>query len=388
MPLRSLILAWLSILFLGSNSPVLAQTPTVIDFEQFTGPSVFTGVQPPLTVGVATFSGGQLLTNTSLLPADQTTVYGTAFFCSGCLPTITIDFAQPVSAFSVFLLNGQTFTVKYTVQDDRGATRTISLVANFHSSAGTVTLPSNGIRRVTITSNAGEWDFFVDNLSFVSSCSSNCVTPVTIRTNPTCDPSINANCTPNIVLADGSDSTDLTTTVQPARSVAVHLSTSFGAVADVQTDSRGMGISTYTSGTLTLGVTTTTVATISAAIGSQQFADLARVFDYRGFEFHQSQVSDVAFVDSTTLDTAGIQMFFDDNNSFLAEFILVGRIGGFMDTNHNGTLDPGELTYSATGSPVPLHARGVSAATIFARSAMGQGIIQKCFWQLLKKRIA
>src|SRR5947209_6011107 len=88
-------------------SIVFSQTPqVVIDFEQFAGSSVFSGIQPPLTAGGATISGGQILRNTTFLPADQTTVYGTAIFspdlglfCLGCLPTITIDFVQKVSNF-------------------------------------------------------------------------------------------------------------------------------------------------------------------------------------------------------------------------------------------------------------------------------------------------
>lgn len=77
------------IIVAGSCGTLGAQTPTVINFDQFSASSFFQSVQPPLTVGVATFSGGQLLNTASFLPADPTTVYGTAFFCAGCLPTIT-----------------------------------------------------------------------------------------------------------------------------------------------------------------------------------------------------------------------------------------------------------------------------------------------------------
>jgi hypothetical protein len=154
------------VILLATASLSQAQTPTTIDFEQFSGPSFFNGVQPPLKVSVATFSGGQLLRATSALPANQSTVYGTAIFCPGCLPTITIDFDQGVSNFSAFVMNGQTFAVTYTVQDDRGAQQTATLFANFNSGAGTFTLPSTNIRRVTISGSAADWDFFVDNLRF------------------------------------------------------------------------------------------------------------------------------------------------------------------------------------------------------------------------------
>ncbi len=152
---------------LGGETSDLTFARTLIDFEQFTGPCCFTGIQPPLTVGIATFSGGQILGATSNLPADRSPVYGTAFFCPGCLPTLTINFSQKISNFSTFLLNGQLFTVTYTVQDDQGGSQTVSLVANLLSGAGTVMLSDSNITQVTITSNAGtEWDFFIDNVQF------------------------------------------------------------------------------------------------------------------------------------------------------------------------------------------------------------------------------
>jgi hypothetical protein len=139
---------------------------TLIDFEQLTGPAVFTGVQSPLTIGVATISGGQILAGTTYLPADSSVLYGTAYFCPGCSPSITITFSAPVSNFSLFLYNGQTFTVTYTVQDQQGNIQTVSLVANNQSGYSTVTLPSTGITQVVITSDTGQWDFEIDNIRF------------------------------------------------------------------------------------------------------------------------------------------------------------------------------------------------------------------------------
>src|SRR5215204_28017 len=155
------------------NTHASAQT-TQIDFEQFSGGPFFTQVEPPLTVGVATFSGGQILSATSNLVANQSKVYGTAIFCSGCLPTITIDFSKEVSNFSVVLYNGQTFTVTYVVQDDQGELQSITLPAHFQSGFTTINLPSTGIRKVTITSDTGQWDFLIDNVRFdESGCTTN-----------------------------------------------------------------------------------------------------------------------------------------------------------------------------------------------------------------------
>jgi hypothetical protein len=159
---------------LGLSTHASVQPTHTIDFEQFSGPSLFTGVQSPLTVGTATVSGGQILSATAFLPANQTKVYGTSIFCPGCLPSITIDFSQPISDFSVFVANGQTFTVLYTVEDDQGGMQTLILFANLNSGAGTFTLPSTNIRRVTIRSNIADWDFFIDNITFSESgCTTN-----------------------------------------------------------------------------------------------------------------------------------------------------------------------------------------------------------------------
>ncbi len=152
---------------LGGDVNDLSYSRTLIDFEQFAGESsVFESVQPPLAIGIATISGGQLLNAATSLPVDRSVVYGTANFCSDCASTITIDFSQPVSNFSVFLLNGETSTVTYTVMDDDGETETVSLPANSDSGAQTVYIQDTEIMQVVITSGVGQWDFLIDNVQF------------------------------------------------------------------------------------------------------------------------------------------------------------------------------------------------------------------------------
>jgi hypothetical protein len=136
-----------------------------VDFEKFSGPSVFTGVQPPLTSEGATFSGGQILKGATFLPRNASVVYGTAFFCPGCSPTITIDMAAPVNGVRMLLMNGQTFNVSYVVQDDKGGIRSVTLPPNSASGSAILELASRGIRRVVISSNTSSWDFFVDNIT-------------------------------------------------------------------------------------------------------------------------------------------------------------------------------------------------------------------------------
>jgi pimeloyl-ACP methyl ester carboxylesterase len=142
-----------------------------INFLQFAGPSVFSSVEPPVEVDGVTISGGQILTNATNLPVNAGTVYGTASFCSGCLPVITLDFAAPVSNFSIYVMNGNVVTVTYTVADNQGGSQTITLVANFLEGAGTVTLPDNNITQVNISAGPAPeggvaWDFLIDYISF------------------------------------------------------------------------------------------------------------------------------------------------------------------------------------------------------------------------------
>jgi hypothetical protein len=150
----------------------LSFASSLVDFESVTGaPSLFSMIQPPLTLGIATISGGQALSAATNLPADMSVTYGTSSLdlanCNQCLPAITIDFAQKVMNFSVWVLNGDTVTVTYTVEDDLGGMQTATYPANAQSGHGTVTLPSTGLRSVTVQSNSTtSWDFFIDNLRF------------------------------------------------------------------------------------------------------------------------------------------------------------------------------------------------------------------------------
>ena len=181
-PRRPLIALTAFVMFLLLLSqPLRAQTQTV-DFEQFTGPNTWVPLQPPVTVGIATFSGGHLLDETLSLPADQTTVYGTAtplFGCTGCSSTIFIDFSQAVSNVSLKVVNGQTFTVQYTVNVQDGSNpQVFFLVSNGESGQTTVTLPHTGVTQVQVTSNAENWNFFIDDVQFAVQESAPVITTV------------------------------------------------------------------------------------------------------------------------------------------------------------------------------------------------------------------
>jgi hypothetical protein len=165
----SVLLAFCLAVGLGSAAPAWASA-TTIDFESFTGPTTFGSAEPPLTVGVATFSGGLVMTAVNGLLADQSSVYGTADFCTGCASSIIITFSTPVDNVSLEVLNGSstTATISYTVASNLGDSVTTFLGTDLANSAGTVTLPDSGITSVTIsrTEPTQTWDFFIDNVSF------------------------------------------------------------------------------------------------------------------------------------------------------------------------------------------------------------------------------
>ena len=210
-------------------------------------------------------------------------------------------------------------------------------------------------------------------------------TAITVASNENCDPTIDSSCTPNIVFADGSEGTDVTTVVAPAQSVQVNLSTSFGTVNNPTTDPTGKGVSRYVSGVKSFGDISTSTAEISAQVCGSSFPNLAHVFNYRGFDFHTSHVSNTEFINSSSMTQAQIQKFFEDQSSFLANFYLVGQIGGFLDMNGNGKLDAGEPTYSATGVVIPLHATGTRASSILSAAATQQGVNPKILLATLEK---
>ena len=161
--------------FLGMCSLLLSAgvaglSATTIDFESQAAArgGNLTGIpDSPLTVGMATFTGGELLNAEVGLNADQTGVYASqGLFGSGEMNPLVITFAVPVSNFSVFVANGEDVR-NYIVSDDLGDSLTMSLASAGGFGAGAFALTGNGITTVKITSaNADGWDFAIDNIVF------------------------------------------------------------------------------------------------------------------------------------------------------------------------------------------------------------------------------
>jgi hypothetical protein len=144
---------------------------TIIDFEA-QGDSkgdTFSTPDSPLVIGMATFTGGQLLFNESFA-RDETAVYATSSgFGSGFTNPLVINFSGAVSNFSIDVANSDVTPFSYTVADNRGGSVTHTLGASpSASSLAIFTLPDVNITSVTITSSEADWDFAIDNVSFTA----------------------------------------------------------------------------------------------------------------------------------------------------------------------------------------------------------------------------
>jgi hypothetical protein len=157
-------------LVLGS---VAAANADLIDFEAqgAAAPSAFNGtLNSPLVIGIATFTGGQLL-NHEAGGVDQTAIYGTTSFSipSGAYTDpVVINFSQSIKGFSIDVTNDSIDT--YTVTDNLGGSQSFTLPTN--NITHTFSLSDSGITSVRVSS-AGKafWDFAIDNVQFTPATS-------------------------------------------------------------------------------------------------------------------------------------------------------------------------------------------------------------------------
>lgn len=160
-----------SCLLLALTAAIPARAAT-IDFEPQAASSGnnLTGIpDSPLTIGITTFTGGELLNGEVGLNADTSGVYASqGLFGSGETNPLVIGFATPVQDFSVFVANGDDMR-SYTVSDNLGDSITLSLASTGSLGAAEFSLPGNGLTTVTITSaNTDAWDFAIDNVTFAA----------------------------------------------------------------------------------------------------------------------------------------------------------------------------------------------------------------------------
>jgi hypothetical protein len=159
-------------LFLTLVAGVAASPATVINFDaQAAGRGGnLTGIpDSPLTIGIATFTGGELLNAEVGLNADQSGMYASeGLFGSGETNPLVIAFASPIDDFSVLVANGDD-TRSYTVSDNLGDSVTKSLSSAGALGSATFSLSGSGITTLSVISaNTGAWDFAIDNVSFTA----------------------------------------------------------------------------------------------------------------------------------------------------------------------------------------------------------------------------
>lgn len=174
----------LSALALGTGLGLgisLSAHATIINFDAqgLTGQSTYVANGQARDLNVTapdgsqvSITGGTVLTNETFLPADHTSLYGTAFFGPTApnppnySPTITLTFASAIQNFFLDVFNGQTFNVTYTVADNAGHSSSFLLIPNLSSGTSQVGFAAAG-NVITITSDAGNlWDFSIDNIGF------------------------------------------------------------------------------------------------------------------------------------------------------------------------------------------------------------------------------
>ncbi|MBV9404016.1 MAG: hypothetical protein JO211_01630, partial [Acidobacteriaceae bacterium] len=143
-----------------------AARATTINFEAqgAAAPAAFDNkLNSPLVIGIATFTGGELLRNEAAA-VDLTAVYATANGAPYADP-LTITFSQAVSNVSLLLTNETPDT--YTLADNLGHSNSTAVNAN---TGQTLSLVDSGVTQMTIASAIPfGWDFAIDNVSFTPS---------------------------------------------------------------------------------------------------------------------------------------------------------------------------------------------------------------------------
>jgi len=178
--LRQLFIITTGLAVLAAAKPARA---VLVNLENLSGPSTFAAVCGSSTAcsqtitehtagGDVTLDGGVILTNTTSLPANESTVYGSMsndyIGSSANLGNpITITFSQPVTGFMVDVINGLTTEASYQIADNLGNVVSFTLASNAGIGATTIGFLTAGTF-VTITSLSSEttYDMLIDDIRF------------------------------------------------------------------------------------------------------------------------------------------------------------------------------------------------------------------------------
>ena len=184
---RATSLGWLlrAVLALAIALIAAQARAATIDFEDRTGPPLFADVDPfqpqqlHYSVGGAdvVIDGGVLLDETLNVPANQSTIYGTACF-SGCsvpelINPLTLTFSEPIENFFLDVFSGFTREAVFRVSDNNGNSADFLLPPGLAGGSKQIGFAATGtvvnIQQLTLGDEESEslvYDFFIDNIHF------------------------------------------------------------------------------------------------------------------------------------------------------------------------------------------------------------------------------
>jgi hypothetical protein len=181
--------------------------------------------------------------------------------------------------------------------------------------------------------------------------------------------------TPTVLVANQADQVQLHLSTSPARQTALSVSANIGALGNVNTTSSGTVDAYYTSGNLPSGGTSSVKTAFTARACNVAIPSISAptIYNYNGFNVHESLMPTWSFTDSNTFNVNSIQAILQSRSSFLKSFVFVGYAGGFLDTNNNGKYDKGEPMIGS----VAIGATGTLASSVISSIAKTFGINPK-----------
>jgi hypothetical protein len=171
MRLKGLVLC-LSVIPLTLGVSQRAQA-VMIDFDSqgFSGPSMAmqtsaSTISVSTSIGNVAFSGGAILTNATNAPADESSIYYTSDFLSGGRNPLTITFPMAINNFFLDVYNGESSNETFTVSDNAGNSKTVTLMPNLMGGMSLVSFAAAGTSVTISQAGGGPFDFAIDNIGF------------------------------------------------------------------------------------------------------------------------------------------------------------------------------------------------------------------------------
>ena len=186
--MKSRSLDWLTRAVVLAATALFGASPAyaiTIDFEDQLGPSLFQA-DPPETLPYPNAGGsgidvlvmnGQILTNAFDVPANTSSIYGTACFSSCDTPNLlnplTVTFDAPIENFFLDVFSGFTRDALFRVSDNNGNSADFLLAPGLAGGWAQIGFAATGtvvnIQQLTLGDEAVEgirYDFFIDDIHF------------------------------------------------------------------------------------------------------------------------------------------------------------------------------------------------------------------------------